>query len=60
MNAIEVINLKKSFGTVTAVNNISVTIPEGIIYGFHGPNGAGKTTTIRRGLIQNQRFLGTV
>jgi ABC-2 type transport system ATP-binding protein len=47
MDAIEANNLRKSFGTVTAVDDVSITIPEGGIFGFLGPNGAGKTTTIR-------------
>lgn len=40
-------NLTRSFGTFTAVNKISLTIPRGRIFGFLGPNGAGKSTTIR-------------
>ena len=47
MDAIEAKNLRKSFGAVTAVDDVSITIPEGGIFGFLGPNGAGKTTTIR-------------
>jgi ABC-2 type transport system ATP-binding protein len=47
MHAIEAKNLCKSFGPVTAVDDVSITIPEGGIFGFLGPNGAGKTTTIR-------------
>lgn len=39
--------LGKRFGTLVAVDDISLTIPPGTIYGFVGPNGAGKTTTIR-------------
>ena len=37
----------KRFGDFTAVDNISLRVPKGSIYGFLGPNGAGKTTTIR-------------
>jgi ABC-2 type transport system ATP-binding protein len=47
MNAIEAGSLRKSFGPVTAVDGVSIAIPEGGIFGFLGPNGAGKTTTIR-------------
>jgi ABC-2 type transport system ATP-binding protein len=47
MDAIEARNLRKSFGPVTAVDDVSITIPEGGIFGFLGPNGAGKTTAIR-------------
>ncbi|MDD1716550.1 MAG: ABC transporter ATP-binding protein [Methanolinea sp.] len=47
MDAIEATALRKSFGPVTAVDDVSITIREGEIFGFLGPNGAGKTTTIR-------------
>ena len=47
MYAIEAKNLRKSFGDVIAVDDVSIAIPEGGIFGFLGPNGAGKTTTIR-------------
>jgi ABC-2 type transport system ATP-binding protein len=39
--------LSKSFGDVHAVQNLSLTIASGTIFGFLGPNGAGKTTTMR-------------
>ncbi len=39
--------LAKQFGAVTAVKDISFSVPEGELFGFLGPNGAGKTTTIR-------------
>jgi ABC-2 type transport system ATP-binding protein len=45
--AIEINNLSKKFGSFTAVNNISFSIPKGKIFGFLGPNGSGKSTTIR-------------
>jgi ABC-2 type transport system ATP-binding protein len=44
---IQVENLSKKFGKITAVDNISFNIKESKIFGFLGPNGAGKTTTIR-------------
>ncbi len=46
MSVIIVENLVKTFGSVTAVNGISLSVEEGTIFGFLGPNGAGKTTTI--------------
>ena len=44
---IEVENLVKKYGEVTAVKGISFTAPSGQVTGFLGPNGAGKTTTMR-------------
>ncbi len=46
-NVIEVKNLKKNFGKVKAVDDISFDVKKGEIFGFLGPNGAGKTTAIR-------------
>jgi ABC-2 type transport system ATP-binding protein len=40
-------NLTKKFGELTAVDNLSLHVDDGEIFGFLGPNGAGKTTTIR-------------
>lgn len=45
-NVIQTINLTKKFGDFTAVDNISLEIGQGEIFGLLGPNGAGKTTTI--------------
>jgi len=47
MDAVLLNSVHKSFGDVQAVNNLSVRVPSGSIYGFLGPNGAGKTTTLR-------------
>lgn len=53
-NIIEINNLTKQYGSQIAVNNLSITVESGQIYGFLGRNGAGKTTTIRMllGLIK--------
>ena len=47
MSIIEIKNVCKSFGEKVALDNVSLEIPEGQIFGFLGPNGAGKTTLIR-------------
>ena len=46
MNSIEVKNFTKTFGSFTAVDNISFNVEQGTIFAFLGPNGAGKSTTI--------------
>ena len=53
-NFLSIDSVSKKFGSHTALNNISLNIPEGCIYGLLGPNGAGKTTLIR---IINQILL---
>jgi ABC-2 type transport system ATP-binding protein len=47
MNIIELQNITKRFNGITAVNCLSLNVPEKSVYGFIGPNGSGKTTTIR-------------
>jgi ABC-2 type transport system ATP-binding protein len=47
MNAVEIDHVTKTFGQHIAVNDLSLQVPEGAIYGFIGPNGSGKTTTLR-------------
>jgi ABC-2 type transport system ATP-binding protein len=47
MDAVEIVSVTKTFDTLIAVNDLSLTVPEGSVYGFIGPNGSGKTTTMR-------------
>jgi ABC-2 type transport system ATP-binding protein len=44
---IETSGLCKAFGDFTAVNNLSLSVPTGTIFGFLGPNGSGKSTTVK-------------
>ena len=44
---LEMQNVTKTFGDFTALNNLSLTVPQGAVYGLVGPNGAGKSTAIR-------------
>ena len=47
MNAIEVNNVSKSYGTVKALDQVSFTVGKGEIFGLIGPDGAGKTSLYR-------------
>jgi len=46
MDAIRLTNLSKKYGPVVAVENLSLSVPAGSMFGFLGPNGSGKSTTI--------------
>lgn len=46
-NILEVKDVIKQYGDYTALNNVSLSVPKGSVYGLLGPNGAGKTTLIR-------------
>lgn len=46
-NLLEINNVVKNYGNFTALNNVSLQIPKGSVFGLLGPNGAGKTTLIR-------------
>jgi ABC-2 type transport system ATP-binding protein len=54
---IEIRNVTRQFGAKRALDNVSLEVPRGIVYGLVGANGAGKTTLIRHvlGLLQAQR-----
>lgn len=54
MDAIQTVNLTKSYGKVRGIRNLNLTVSEGDFFGFIGPNGAGKSTTIHTllGLIR--------
>ena len=47
MSCIEVDGLSKSYGSIKAVDEITMTVKSGQVFGFFGPNGAGKSTTIK-------------
>lgn len=55
--AIHTEHLSYNFGAVRAVDDLSLDVPQGIVFGFLGPNGSGKTTTIRLllGLLEPQQ-----
>ena len=57
MEAVRCEDLRKRFGSVQALDGLTLSVPEGSVYGFLGPNGAGKTTAIRilTGLAGHQR-----
>jgi ABC-2 type transport system ATP-binding protein len=60
--AIETKGMTRHFGNLCAVNQVSLQVPSGSIFGFLGPNGAGKTTTLRLllGLLELDRGSATV
>src|SRR5437773_7085248 len=59
---IHIEHLSRSFGPVKAVDDLSLEVPAGIVFGFLGPNGAGKTTTIHLllGLLEPTRGQASV
>jgi ABC-type multidrug transport system ATPase subunit len=59
---VETSGLGKSYGSITAVQDLNISVRRGEVYGFLGPNGAGKTTTLRMllGLIQPSSGTATV
>lgn len=59
-HVIQTNNLCRHFGSVKAVNDLSLNVPKGSVYGFLGPNGAGKTTTIKMLLGLTKPSSGTI
>ncbi len=51
---VETRGLTKRYGSITAVEEIDLTVRRGEVYGFLGPNGAGKTTTLRMLLMRRR------
>ncbi len=47
MSEVMLSNVTKTFGKHVAVNDLSLSVPKGSVYGFIGPNGSGKTPTLR-------------
>ncbi len=62
MFAVELRNLTRKFDDFVAVDNVSLNVKPGMIYGFLGPNGSGKSTTIRMicGLLEPTEGSGSV
>src|ERR1700683_3140860 len=59
-SAVEVTNLRKSYGSVVAVDDVSFSVAEGEIFGILGPNGAGKTTTVECVIGLREPDAGTI
>ncbi len=60
MNIIEINNFTKYYGKFLAIDDLSLTVKEGEIFGFIGPNGAGKSTTIRAMMSLIHATSGTI
>ena len=60
MSVIEIESFTKQFGGVTAVDDLSLSVEEGEVFGFLGPNGAGKSTTINAMLDFTKPTSGTI
>jgi ABC-2 type transport system ATP-binding protein len=59
-SAVEIAHLRKTYGPVTAVGDVSFSVAEGEIFGILGPNGAGKTTTVECAIGLRSPDSGTV
>ena len=58
--ALEIHNLQKTYNGFHAVDGLSISVPQGVFFGFLGPNGAGKTTTIKMLMGLAQPNAGTI
>ena len=58
--AVEIAHLRKTYGTLTAVDDVSFSVAEGEIFGILGPNGAGKTTTVECAIGLRSPDAGTI
>ena len=58
--AMEIAHLRKTYGTLAAVDDVSLSVDEGEIFGILGPNGAGKTTTVECAIGLRNADSGTV
>jgi ABC-2 type transport system ATP-binding protein len=59
-SAIEIAHLRKAYGDVVAVDDVSLSVAEGEIFGLLGPNGAGKTTTVECAVGLRSADSGTI
>ena len=57
---LEIINLRKYYGKIRGVEDVSIKLKRGEAYGFIGPNGAGKSTTIKTILNLINKTSGTI
>jgi ABC-2 type transport system ATP-binding protein len=58
--AVEITHLRKTYGTLVAVDDVSLSVAEGEIFGILGPNGAGKTTTVECAIGLRNADSGTI
>ena len=58
--AIEIAHLRKTYGALVAVDDVSFSVAEGEIFGILGPNGAGKTTTVECAIGLRSPDAGTI
>src|SRR5271170_6735958 len=58
--AVEIGHLRKTYGALVAVDDVSFSVAEGEIFGILGPNGAGKTTTVERAIGLRSPDAGTI